>query len=70
MFNERENIEDTIRKVKELSGKIAHDYEIVVVDDASTDGSCDIVEKLAQENSFIKLFRLKENSKFFFLILY
>jgi len=64
MFNERENIEPAIRKIKNLAGELTNDYEIVIVDDASTDGCGDIVEKLAKDDNSIKLFRLKKNSKF------
>jgi glycosyltransferase involved in cell wall biosynthesis len=64
MFNERDNIENTIRSIKSLAKELAGDYEIVVVDDASTDGSGDIVEEMAKVDDAIKLFRLKNNSKF------
>ncbi|MBF0253249.1 MAG: glycosyltransferase family 2 protein [Candidatus Omnitrophica bacterium] len=64
MFNERENIAATIKKIQTLAGELTDDHEIVIVDDASTDGSVDIVEKLAKEDNSIKLFRMKKNSKF------
>ncbi|MEA3488810.1 MAG: glycosyltransferase [Candidatus Omnitrophota bacterium] len=64
MFNERDNIGATIFAVKSLAGEIAWDYEIIVVDDASTDGCGDIVEGMARDDDTIKLFRLTSNSKF------
>ena len=64
MFNERDNIENTIKNVKRLAKELTESYEIVVVDDASTDGSGDIVEKIAKTDNTIKLFRLKSNTKF------
>lgn len=64
MFNEAENIEDTIRKVTALAGEICADYEIVVVDDASTDGSGDIVDKAGETDKHVKSLRLKKNTKF------
>lgn len=64
MFNERENIGSAIGKIKNLARELTSDYEIVIVDDASTDGCGDIVEKLAKDDNSIKLFRLKKNSKF------
>ena len=64
MFNESENINHTLADLKSLAKELTDDYEIVVVDDASTDPSADIVEALAQEDSTIKLFRLIQNSKF------
>lgn len=64
MFNESENIAETIRKASDLAGQICDDYEIIVVDDASTDGSGDIVDALARQDSHIKSIRLKNNTKF------
>ncbi|MDO8525136.1 MAG: glycosyltransferase [Candidatus Omnitrophota bacterium] len=64
MFNEAENIAETIRRVTELSAQICDDYEIVIVDDHSTDSSADIVDSLAAGDKRIKLIRLKVNTKF------
>jgi len=64
MFNEAENITETIRRVTDLARDICDDYEIVVADDASKDGSGDIVDSLALEDSHIKSIRLKKNTKF------
>lgn len=64
MFNEAENIAETIRRTTALASQICDDYEIVIADDASTDGSADIVAKLATRDGHIKLVRLKVNTKF------
>ncbi len=64
MFNEAENIGETIRRATALAAEISDDYEIVVVDDASTDGSGDIVDRLAADDRHIKSIRLKVNTKF------
>jgi len=64
MFNERENIETTIIKIHQLAEELTDDYEIVIVDDASTDGCGDIVESLGKKDDTIMLYRLKKNSKF------
>lgn len=64
MFNERDNIEDTIRKIKSVAEELTSDYEIVIVDDASSDGCRDIVRTLAEQDDTIRLFRLERNSKF------
>jgi glycosyltransferase involved in cell wall biosynthesis len=45
-FNERRTIRTIVEKVKTA---VARDLEIIVVDDASTDGSAAIVDKLASE---------------------
>ena len=64
MFNEVDNIEDTIRRAGALAGQISDDYEIIVADDASTDGSGDLVDRIAQKDLHVKSVRLKVNSKF------
>lgn len=64
MFNEADNIEDTIRVTTDLAKEICDDYEIIVSDDASTDNSADIVDSLVRKDIHIKLIRLKKNTKF------
>jgi glycosyltransferase involved in cell wall biosynthesis len=64
MFNEAENIGETIRRASELGKALTGDYEIVVVDDASTDGSGDVVDRLASVDAHIRSVRLKNNTKF------
>jgi len=64
MFNEAENTEETVRRVSKLADEICDSYEIVVADDASTDGSGGIADALASADSHIKSIRLKTNTKF------
>ena len=64
MFNESENIEETLRRTTALSREICGDYEIVIVDDASTDGSAELVDRLASQDKHIRAIRLKVNTKF------
>ena len=49
-YNEREHITDAIRSVvKQLDG-LGYKYEILVVDDGSTDGTFNVVKKLKLNN--------------------
>lgn len=64
MFNEEANIGRTITTIKSIALELAEDYEIVVVDDASTDGSAGVVRSLAENDGTIKLYALEENTKF------
>lgn len=64
MFNEEENIARTINTLKSIAGSLAGEYEIVVVDDASTDGSAELVRLMAEKDGTLKLYRLSENTKF------
>ena len=48
-FNEAENILKVINEVED--GLQGHDYEIIVVDDNSPDGTSDLVKKYSKTNS-------------------
>ena len=63
MYNEEENIAHAIAcAVDALVGAVA-DYEVVVVDDASTDRSAEVVRALARENPRIRLLSHAVNRK-------
>ncbi|EFK96920.1 glycosyl transferase, family 2, partial [sediment metagenome] len=64
MFNERENIEETVRRASAMAKEISDDYEIVIADDASTDGSGDLVDEISRKDGRVKSVRLKVNTKF------
>jgi glycosyltransferase involved in cell wall biosynthesis len=64
MFNESSNISGTIARASDLAKTLTDDYEIVIVDDASTDGSGDMVDAIASQDKHVKSVRLKVNSKF------
>jgi len=64
MYNESANIAETVGKVARLAKELADDYEIVLADDASSDGTGDIADRLSKEDAHIKSVRLKNNTKF------
>lgn len=64
MYNESANIEETVSRVAKLAKELADDYEIVLADDASLDGTGDIADRLSREDAHIKSVRLKNNTKF------
>jgi glycosyltransferase involved in cell wall biosynthesis len=63
MFNERENIGHALECIVEALERHAPDYEVVVVDDASTDDSAAIVRGAAAANPHIRLLRHDRNRK-------
>src|SRR5690349_3949648 len=63
MFNEELNIEHAIDAAVEALEKYAGDYEIVIVDDASTDSSPRLVEARAAQNQHIRMIRHERNRK-------
>jgi glycosyltransferase involved in cell wall biosynthesis len=50
-----------VRAVDSIAAYRRNDVEIVIVDDASTDDTYSVCERLADENESIKLLRLREN---------
>lgn len=64
MYNEAANIQDTAGRVTKLAGELTGDYEIIIVDDASTDSSANIVDGIAAGDPHIRLIRLKKNTRF------
>ncbi len=64
MYNESANIEETVGKVAALARELADDYEIVLADDASSDGTGDIADRLSGEDAHIRSVRLRNNTKF------
>lgn len=64
MFNESDNIEAAVSVLKALAKELTSDYEIIIVDDASTDASVRIVRTLSERDENVRLFALEKNSKF------
>jgi glycosyltransferase involved in cell wall biosynthesis len=64
MFNEEENIAGAIRQAHSLAPSLTDDYEIIIVDDASTDRSAEIVGDISLRDPTVKLFRMDKNTKF------
>lgn len=57
-YNTERYIEQAIKSILKQS---FNDFEIIVVDDASTDKTAEVIAKLAKEDSRIKLIRNKKN---------
>ena len=63
MYNEELNIDHAINAAVEALTKYADDYEIVIVDDASTDSSPQLVAARAAQNPRIRMIRHERNRK-------
>jgi len=59
-LNEEENIEAYIQKAKTFLSSITDDYELILIDDGSTDRTFTIAQKYQSTNPWIKLYK---NSK-------
>jgi len=60
-YNEEKNIKKTIIEAVKVLNKIALQWEIVVVNDGSTDKTAQIVKKLTQKDNRIRLINHKTN---------
>lgn len=54
-WNEEKNIENTISVAKEVAPKISDRFEIIIVDDGSSDRTLEIAKKLASRDKNIKV---------------
>ncbi len=58
-YNDRANLPTAIRSVL---GQTLRNLEVIVVDDASTDGSADVADEIAAGDPRVRVVRLEENS--------
>lgn len=68
-FNEKENIGNTLISLSEFLEKNKINYEIIVVDDGSLDGTIEFVKKISSKNKKIKLIVRTQNPGFGFSLI-
>lgn len=61
VYNEEKAIRQVVEGVDETMRKTQHEYEILLVDDASSDKTTEIIEKMQKENARINLVKRKIN---------
>jgi glycosyltransferase involved in cell wall biosynthesis len=61
VYNEEVNIKILIPQVKSVLDKIKKTYEIILIDDGSSDGTFKTLKKLAEQDPTIKLIRFRRN---------
>ena len=62
VYNERENIRNFISKTEEVLKKSFNSYEIILIDDGSTDGSDKLLDEEASKNGHVKAFHFTTNN--------
>ncbi len=60
-YNEEENIPILYEKLKKVLDNLGEDYEIIFVDDGSTDGTYEILKEIAQKDKKVKVIRFRRN---------
>lgn len=54
-YNEEDNVGPTVKKAREVLDRLAADYELIIVDDGSSDDTPRIADKIAAENPAVKV---------------
>ncbi len=61
VFNERHVVGESLKRVLALKHELISGIEVIAVDDRSTDGTCEILERLVREDDRITLIRHETN---------
>ena len=61
LYNEEENVEPLYEQLKAALEEIGQEYEIIIVDDGSTDGSFDVLKRLHEGDGQLKVIRFRRN---------
>ena len=60
-YNESLNIENTFNRIELNIKKITQNFEIIFVDDGSTDDSFKILKEISEKNSNLKIIKFSRN---------
>ncbi len=61
LLNEEESIEELYRRLTSMLEKTVWQYELIFIDDGSTDGSLDLLLRLREENRRVKVISFNRN---------
>lgn len=61
VFNEEDNVELLCRRTKEVLDDLGRNYEVIFIDDGSTDETLNLLRRICQKNSKIKVVVFRRN---------
>ena len=61
IYNEKDNVAILHQKIKDVMVKNSYDYEIIFVDDGSSDGTFEVMQQLAKGDKNLKIIRFRRN---------
>jgi dolichol-phosphate mannosyltransferase len=61
VYNERENLHPLVEEILAELGRIGSPHELILIDDGSTDGSREILDRLARERPSVRVLHLEGN---------
>src|SRR5690606_21690093 len=61
LYNEEESLKELHDKIKEVMQEKGYSYEIIFVDDGSTDGSWNVINELKRESEQVKAIKFRRN---------
>lgn len=61
VYNEKENLVSLVEEILKVMPTLKKSWELILVDDGSTDGSSELMTRIAQENAYIKAVHLNRN---------
>jgi glycosyltransferase involved in cell wall biosynthesis len=61
VYNEKESLDELLASIDQAAGSWHHSYEVVFVDDGSTDGTFEQLKALAERHGRVRLFSFRRN---------
>jgi len=61
LYNEKAALEELKNKLVEAINQLNLNYEVIFVDDGSSDGSCEILKKLHENDDHVKVIQFRKN---------
>jgi len=61
VYNEEESLQPLFQQIAETTQQLSHEWEVIFVDDGSTDGSWNVIRSLAAANRRVRGIRFRRN---------